>query len=514
MEYISENFKPKIEKLNTQELYTLFNDNDVKNEYDNLIDIFYHTVENNSKRIAIIDENDRITYQELQEFSDNVASFLDNHSEEFHNYVIVKVKRDWKTIGVILGILKTGRAYVPIQEDAGEQRVRSIMEMTGENGIISSSTEFPKRKENYNRKHVSAEQCAYVIFTSGSTGTPKGVRISHKSVADTVLTMNRLFGLNEYDRILGVSELTFDLSVFDLFGTLAAGAALVIVQDNKNLALLEEKIQRNNVTFINAVPSVIKMLLEYIENTMKEFETIQTIRTIILSGDVVPYSLVEKILKHIPLVDLFISGGPTEITIWSNFYLYEDGKSMLPYVPYGRSIANKTMYIMRDSKLVDGEEGEIVSGGVGLALDYIKDEKRTNKQFAEHKDLGRIYFTGDRGILTKEGLIQILGRMDNQVKINGYRVELEEIESHMNEMEEVSQSITCAIKDNRGDRLVAGVLLNPGEILDKQTIKERLKKFIPEYAIPSTFLFLEKLPLSANNKVDRKMFQKIAKESE
>lgn len=514
MEYISENFKPKIEKLNTQELYTLFNDNDVQNEFDNLVDIFHHTVENNSKRIAIIDENNRITYQELQEFSDNVASYLDSRSEEFHDYVIVKVKRDWKTIGVIWGILKSGRAYVPIQEDAGEQRVKSIMEMTGEQRTISSSTEFPERKENYNRKYVSGEQCAYVIFTSGSTGKPKGVRISHKSVADTVLTMNRLFGLNEYDRILGVSELTFDLSVFDLFGTMAAGAALVIVQDNRNLALLEEKIQRNNVTFINAVPSVIKMLLDYIENTMKEFETIQTIRTIILSGDVVPYSLVEKILKYIPLVDLFISGGPTEITIWSNFYLYEEGKSTLPYVPYGRSIANKTMYIMHDSKLVYGEEGEIVSGGVGLALDYIKDEKRTNKQFVEHKDLGRIYFTGDRGILTKDGVIQILGRMDNQVKINGFRVELEEIESHLNKMDEISQSITCAIKENEGDKLVAGVLLKPGKILKKQTIKERLKKFVPEYAIPSTFLYLEKMPLSANNKVDRKQFQQIVEESE
>lgn len=512
MEYINNKFKPHIEKLSINEIYARFNDNNVKNIYDNLLDVFYRTVQIYSDRIAIIDGNDRITYRQLNEFSDCVANYLDERADEFNDYVIVKVKRNWKTVGIIWGILKTGRAYVPIQEDAGEERIKSIMEMTGEKKVISSDIEVVNTGKTYNQKRVEADSCAYVIFTSGSTGKPKGVRIPHNSVTDTVLTMNRLFGLNEYDRILGVSELTFDLSVFDLFGTTAAGAALVIVKDNRNLALLEEKIQTNKVTFVNAVPSVIKMLLEYIENTTKDFDTLQTLRSIILSGDVVPHSLVEKILRNIPMVNLYISGGPTEITIWSNYYLYEEGKSILSYVPYGKSIANKTMYIMRDSKLLEGEEGEIVSGGVGLALDYIKDEDRTNKQFVNDENLGRIYFTGDRGILTKDGLIRILGRMDNQVKINGFRVELEEIESHLNQMEEISQSVTCVIKENEGDKLVAGILLNNGMELEKTAIKENLKKYVPEYAIPSIFYYLESMPLSANNKVDRKKFQSMIRE--
>ncbi|MBP5325738.1 MAG: AMP-binding protein, partial [Pseudobutyrivibrio sp.] len=252
---------------------------------------------------------------------------------------------------------------------------------------------------------------------------------------------------------------------------------------------------------------VVKMLLEYVENTGADFDGLQSVRNIILSGDVVPHSLVVDILKDIPFVNLYISGGPTEICVWSNFYLYEDGKSKLSYVPYGCSIANKTMYIMKDGKLVDMEEGEIVSGGAGLAIDYIKDSERTNKQFKNNKKLGRLYFTGDRGILTKEGIIQICGRMDNQVKINGFRVELEEIECILNGMDEISQSISCVKKEIEGDdKLVAGIMLNQGKSIEVSEIKSRLRQHVPEYAIPSEFIFLEKLPLSANNKVDRKSF--------
>ena len=507
MELIDNKFMPKLEKVDINKLYEIFNDNDLKNDFDNLLDIFYNTIDKHGDRIAIIDEDTTITYKELDEYSDRVALYLDKKNSNFKDYVIVKVHRDWKTVAIIMGILKTKRAYVPIQSDAGEERIKSIMDMTGEQEMVESSMEFPKAKKKYPRNQVSGEKCAYVIFTSGSTGKPKGVRLPHISVAETVQTMDRLFGLNEFDRILGVSELTFDLSVFDLFGTLAAGASLVIVKDNRNLALLEERVSTNNVTFINAVPSVVKMLLEYVENTGADFKGLQSVRNIILSGDVVPHSLVIDILKDIPFVNLYISGGPTEICVWSNYYLYEEGKSKLSYVPYGCSIANKTMYVMKDGKLVDMEEGEIVSGGAGLAIDYIKDTERTNKQFKNNKKLGRLYYTGDRGILTKEGIIQICGRMDNQVKINGFRVELEEIECILNGMDEISQSISCVKKEIEGDdKLVTGIMLNQGKTIEVNEIKSRLRQHVPEYAIPSEFIFLEKLPLSANNKVDRKAF--------
>lgn len=510
MEYIDRNFKPVINKMEIQEMYRYFNDNNIDNDYDNLVDVFYHTLKNHADRIAIIDDENTVTYQMLHEYSDNVAHYLDSYDEKFLNYVIVKVARNWETIGIIIGILKAGKAYVPVQKDIGEERLKSIMEVTGEKETISYLTQFPVRSSEYTKKSIKSDSPAYIIFTSGSTGQPKGVRIPHKSVIDTILTMNYLFGLNEYDRILGVSELTFDLSIFDLFGTICAGASLVIVQDNRNLALLEEIIHKDKVTFVNAVPSVVKLLLEYLKEVAKDFSKIQTIRTIILSGDVVPKSLVEIILGAIPNVDLFISGGPTEITIWSNYYLYEKGKSILSYVPYGQSIPNKTMYIMKDGQLVSEEEGEIVSGGVGLALDYINDPTKTSKQFIQNDELGRIYFTGDRGILTHDGLIQILGRIDNQVKINGFRVELEEIENHLNQMEEISQSISCVVKTHTGDKLIAGLKLNIGQIINEVILKERLSEFIPEYSIPHKFLILDELPLSANNKVDRKEFLKIA----
>ncbi|MCI8751989.1 MAG: amino acid adenylation domain-containing protein [Lachnospiraceae bacterium] len=503
MEFITDTFQPKINELDVYEIYKEFNKNEIENVHINIVEMLKSAFINFSDNISIIDNGVTVTYKELYIYANSVANFVWNLNLN-NKYVLVRSNRDWKTIGIILGILLAGYTYVPIQVDIPIERLNAIQEQTKSNTILDSGMEFYKKGEFLQNVDIKENDTAYVIFTSGTTGKPKGVEIPQVSLAQTIQTTHYLFGINSFDVILGISQLTFDLSVFDLFATLTAGAKLVILEDNKNLALITECINKEKVTFINAVPSIVKLLLEYGKEIDPEYKKFKYLRGIVLSGDVVPKSTVDLILEKFPYTNLFIMGGPTEITVWSNYYLYNMQKHMYNYIPYGVSIGNKSMYIMKDERIVIEEEGEIVSGGYGLAKGYLGNEELNKEKFAIYPKIGRIYKTGDKGILTKDGLIEIKGRIDNQVKLNGYRIELEEIERCLNNIEGVYQSVTCVCKKPYADKLFAGIRLSGKKNVDE--IKRELGQIIPEYSIPHEFIVLEKIPLSENNKVDRKQF--------
>lgn len=506
MEIINKEFAPKIEKMTENQIYDKFNENNTNIKFNTLNQLLKSAFEKYADNIAIVDKDIRITYKKLDLFSNKVENYINYMYNSNYHYIILKARRNWKTIGIIIGILKAGKAYVPVQENIPEERLQFIQSATKCQVVLDSDVDFEEQSENADVKNVEPDDCAYVIFTSGSTGEPKGVRIPHVSAAVTMQSVNRLFGLNEFDAVIGVSALTFDLSVFDLFGTLSAGARLVLAEDNKNLPLLEQIIQKEKVTTINAVPSIVKMIMEYTLKLQGEASSLYSLRNIILSGDVVPEKTVDTILENLPETNLHIMGGPTEITVWSNDYLYKEQRKVLSYIPYGRSISNKTLYIEKDGKKVVETEGEIISGEYGLALDYMDNQELTREKFFIWEN-ERVYRTGDRGILTADGEIEILGRVDNQVKVNGYRVELEEIERCINSIEEVSQSVVCMIRKEDEDRIVAGVQMK--QELSEESIRDFLLKKLLSYQIPKDFIFLEKLPLSENNKVDRKRFKQF-----
>lgn len=495
---INSDTKPDLYQLSLSKIYELIHKK-YTNKFDSLNDLLDDSFMKFGDRIAISDDEADITYAQLDNFSRRVAVYLRKNCPN-EKYIFVKVLRDWRTIGIIIGIIRAGAAYVPIQRNLPKKRYDAITELTGSDLVLSSDMEFPDTDDSANTE-IDCDKCAYVLFTSGSTGKPKGVKISHKSVADTMQTMTRIFGLNEYDRVLGMAELTFDLSVFDVFGTLSSGASLIILKDNRNPALIHSIIKNKNVTTINAVPSIVKMIIEY-----NSPENLYSLRTIAMGGDVVSQKTVDMILDSLPYANVHITGGPTEIGVYSNEYLYKTNKQ--DYVPYGLPIDNKTMYIMKNGKLVIEEEGEIITGG-NIGIGYIGDEELTKKKYvryAHNKLLGTVFKTGDIGMLTKDGVLVIKGRIDNQVKVNGFRIELEEIENCLNKIDGVNQSIVGVRRNNNISKIIAGVKLEK-EITVEQ-IKKELSALIPDYSMPHTITILDSIPLSDNNKLDRKKFIK------
>ena len=509
MKMITKEIFPDIKYLSTKEIYQTIHRSKVINRHQILSSLLEESFVRFYNRIALVDD-EQITYQKLDEFSNDVADYIEsNFSNE--KYILVYAKRNWKTVAIICGILKSGKAYVPISIDIPQKRLERIKLCTLSDVLLTEDMDFKNSLRRSTVKIVNEQDPAYVIFTSGSTGEPKGVEIPNISVADTMQTASRLFGLNEYDVVLGISALTFDLSIFDLFSTLSVGGKLVIVKDNQNPALMHEKIKEEKVTTINTVAGAFSLLLDYSTRT-GQLTDLTSLRTVVLSGDVVPARLVDNILENLPQTNLHIMGGPTEITVWSNDYLYETRNQKYSYVPYGLPIANKTMYVMKNHNAIIEEEGEIVSGGIGLATGYIGDDELTSKKFWLHPDYGRLYNTGDLGIFTSDGLIKICGRVDNQVKINGFRVELEEIERHINDIPEVVQSIVGVVTESNVAKLVAGVKISSS--INSNQIVSELEKNLPEYEIPSSFFELESIPLSANQKLDRKAFRRMMESSD
>ena len=504
MEFINNDFIPQIVGMNVDEIYDVFNNCRVVNKYDTLVDLLTEAFQKFPNHVAI-NEKEPVYYQELQDFSDEVSNYIKQQLVD-EEYILVYARRDWKTVAIILGILKAGKAYVPISPDIPDDRLKKIQESVNSYQILDSSMKFESAVRSTEDHHMTNQDPAYVIFTSGSTGVPKGVEIPNFSVTETIQVVNRLFGLNEFDVVLAISALTFDLSIFDLFSTLSVGAKLVLLENNTNPALMLERIKQEGVTTINTVPNAFRLVLDYAIHT-EQCAHLESLRTIVLSGDVVPMELVESILNYLPQTNLHIMGGPTEITIWSNNYLYQEGASKFDYVPYGTPIANKKMFIMKDNVPVLGESGEIVSGGAGLATQYIGNDELTDEKFWEHPEYGRLYNTGDMGIIDENGLIRIQGRIDNQVKINGFRIELEEVEKCINDISGVAQSIVAVHMNANISKLVAAIKFSSQ--LKREQITDQLKAKLPEYSIPSSFYLLETIPLSENQKLDRKKFNKM-----
>ena len=307
---------------------------------------------------------------------------------------------------------------------------------------------------------VSPDDPAYVIYTSGSTGTPKGVMISHRSALNTITDVNGRFGITDQDRVLGLAALGFDLSVYDLFGPLAEGGAVVLPAPGRrgDPSHWAELATEHGVTLWNSVPAQMGMLVDYLTTASAAAPT--SLRLAMLSGDWIPLTLPERVRAHLPEVAMFSLGGATEASIWSIHHPIGELDPTWPSVPYGRPLANQTFHVldehMRDRP--DWVPGELHIGGAGVAMGYLGDEARTAERFVTRPDTGeRLYRTGDLGRYRPGGDIEFLGREDDQVKIRGHRVELAEIESALLSHPAVHAAAVLAVGGREERRLSAFV---------------------------------------------------------
>src|SRR3712207_2566049 len=337
------------------------------------------------------------------------------------------------------------------------------------------------------------------------------------------MDINEKFNVTEKDRIAGLSSMCFDLSVYDIFGSLISGATLIQIPDIRDVKTVMQIVEEEEVTIWNSVPAIMDMTIDGIaDNSVMEMKywvleegteidvdytekDNTTLRVVMLSGDWIPLQLPDKIKEYFKNAQIISLGGATEASIWSIYYPIEEVKGEWKSIPYGYALSNQKFYVLdrRGEICPVGVEGELYIGGRGLALEYRNDVEKTKESFIQHEKLGRLYRTGDYGRLDREGCIEFLGRKDQQIKINGHRIELGEIENQINQYPNVSNSVVSKLEDENGRKYLCAYLIQTEEI-DYGKLEEELKKQLPEYMLPQYYVRIEEVPLNANGKVDRK----------
>ncbi|RHC79098.1 non-ribosomal peptide synthetase [Parabacteroides merdae] len=500
-------------------------------------ELFVEQVRKNKKQIAIKTKRKVLNYGQLYDISNNIGNNLRQLGAKTNTLIAIIMHKGWEQIAAALGIQFSGAAYLPIDASLPHNRILQLLEISKAELVVSISSvlnnlSLPttiktlnldnlKYSGNANLEKIYYQKCtdlAYVIFTSGSTGEPKGVMIDHKGAVNTILDINNKFNITKTDSCFAISSLSFDLSVYDIFGLLAAGGTIIIPEpsEQKDPAAWTHYIINENITIWNSVPALMQMLVEYIKDT----NIIFPFRTVLLSGDWIPVSLPNKIKKICPNAKVISLGGATEASIWSIYYpinqIHSDWKS----IPYGKPLSNQSFYVLKPdlTPCPQWVPGDLYIGGKGLALGYWQDEAKTTSSFIIHPETKeRLYKTGDMGRYLPDGNIEFLGREDAQVKIQGYRIELGEIEHALEEHDQIRKAIVDVKDIGNTKKLVAYIIPNQNEeninntashhkyISYEEELNKYLSNKLPNYMVPSYYFKIEKIPLTTNGKVNRKV---------
>ncbi|WP_147443226.1 non-ribosomal peptide synthetase [Corallococcus sp. AB011P] len=480
---------------------------------------------------AIIAGERVISYGELSERANRLAHRIRAHGVGPNQLVAISMDKGWEQLVAVLGVLHAGAAYLPVDPSLPTERLHTLMQH-GRAALIltqqalESTVAWPedlprlvvaRESETGDATPLpftqTASDLAYVIFTSGSTGVPKGVMIDHRGAVNTVLDINRRFNVGPEDRVLAVSSLSFDLSVYDVFGLLAAGGSVVIpdAAQAREPAHWARLIHEHRVTIWNSVPQLMQLLVDREEQ--EHAAPLESLRVVMLSGDWIPVSLPGRIQARTERCQVASLGGATEASIWSIIHPIDRVDPSWQSIPYGRPLDNQRFHVL-DAALRPRPtwvQGELYIAGIGLAQGYLSDPDKTRDRFIHHPVTGeRMYRTGDLGRYLSDGNIEFLGRADHQVKVQGYRVELGEIEASLEKHPRVKACVVSAYGPSRGERrLVAYVVgqdTEPGDTpaaVDTEALRKHLATQLPAYMVPGQFVLLSELPLTSNGKIDR-----------
>ncbi|MDJ0580938.1 non-ribosomal peptide synthetase [Crocosphaera sp.] len=518
----------KLPLLTEREEYKLlveWNNTAVEYPQDKCIhQLFEEQVKKTPNAVAVVYEEEQLTYQELNQKANQLAHYLQKSGVKPDTLVGICVERSLEMVIGLLGILKAGGAYVPIDPNYPTDRIKYMLQDSAVSVLLTQeklTKILPETKSrvitweengseidsesNINlEQEVTSENLAYIIYTSGSTGRPKGAMNAHNGVVNRLLWMQNTYKLNQDDRVLQKTPFSFDVSVWEFFWTLGTGASLVIAkpEGHKDSNYLRELIENKKVTTLHFVPSMLQVFLEE-----KEVSNCHSIKRVICSGEALPFDLKQKFSQKLnsELHNLY---GPTEAAIDVSFWncRQEIGKSI---VPIGRPVSNTQLYIL-DQQLTPvpiGVSGELHIGGVQVGKGYLNRPELTAERFIPNPfGEGKLYKTGDLCCYLPDGNIEYIGRIDHQVKIRGFRIELGEIEAQLSNHPEIRESVVIAREDQPGNKRLVAYLVTQDVAEDSlnQTLRNYLKAQLPDYMIPSAFVLLEKLPLTPNGKLDRK----------
>ncbi|PEY73227.1 non-ribosomal peptide synthetase [Bacillus thuringiensis] len=488
-----------------------------------IISYFERQVERTPDAIAVVYENERVTYGELNQRANRLAHALQNAGIHQGSKVGIYLLRSIEMVVAVLGVLKTGAAYIPLDskypiertsytvEDAQvslvitEEAIQSQLLPHFKGEIFCLESECVKIQQQSSQNldvAIGTSDVAYVIYTSGSTGKPKGVVLEHRSVSALVNWAKRVYSVEELSGVLFGTSLCFDLSVFELFVTLSVGGKVIVAE---NALYLTELLAKNEVTLINTVPSAIDAILQ--------MDSIpRSVQTVNLAGEPLKAHIVKRLydLGHVKRVyNLY---GPTEDTTYSTASLV--GYREEPNI--GRPIDNTRIYLLDDKRRMVpiGLPGELYIGGEGLAREYFNNPHMTQDKFIQDpfsknpKDC--LYRTGDLARYQANGNLEYLGRMDHQIKIRGFRVELGEIETRLLELQGVREVVVVAQEDEKREKMLVVYWSSvDDQVLTEYQLRSYLQSVLPEYMVPSHYIKIESIPLMPNGKVDRKSLPKV-----
>ena len=485
----------------------MMNNREPFNKMETLHGEFYENALKYPERIALIYENEKVSYKMLRLYALRAANYMWQRGVRKNDRVVVILPRGIGQVAALLGILAIGAAYVPIAIKQPSARREKIIENVKPAFVLQDET-FLEETPWSGCIENNPKDTAYIIYTSGSSGEPKGVEMSHAAATNTIEEILRIWNIGVEDSVLSISAFDFDLSVFDIFGLLAAGGTVILINEDdfRDPEVWEKLIKIYGITIWNSAPALLDMFL-----IMRKNNHFDKLRLALVSGDWVPLYLPEKWYKVTSINSQFVAlGGATEGGIWSNYYCVSKIDKSWNSIPYGQALP-KQKYRIMDENFVDcgvNIPGELQIGGGSLAKGYINDEELTMKKFITDVKGERWYRTGDRGMRWADGTIEFLGRMDTQVKIRGHRIELGEIESVLKSFLGIKEAVVVAQGDKYHKELVAFYL---GEYIAENEIEGYLKLHLPEYSIPNSIIRLENFPLNANGKVDRKSLAEYKK---
>ena len=489
--------------------------------------LFEEQVEQWPERVAVVYEEQELSYRELNRRANQLAHHLRRLGVGPDARVGICVERSVEMVEGLLGILKAGGAYVPLDPAYPSERLGYMLEdsapavlLTHDAALAAPARRSPElpivnlesdawqwagqSERNPDRTGMEAYSLAYVIYTSGSTGTPKGVMNEHRGVVNRLMGMQQDYGLGECDAALQKTPVSFDVSVWEFFWPLLSGARLVVALPggHKNPSYLARTIQQQNITTMHFVPSMLQLFLE--DGEASEY---RSLARVICSGEALSAALAERFSERLPDTELYNLYGPTEAAIDVTAWNCRKGTVGIG-VPIGRPVANTRIYILDAPHQLApvGVAGELHIGGAQVGRGYFNRPELTAERFLPDplgREAGaRVYRTGDLGRWLPEGEIEFLGRDDFQVKIRGFRIELGEIETRLMNHPEVREAVVQAREESEGGkRLVA---YYTGAEVGAEALRAHLSSALPEYMAPAAYVWLESLPLMPNGKLDRR----------
>jgi amino acid adenylation domain-containing protein len=472
--------------------------------FSSILEAFQKQVTAQPDHIGLLSENS-LSYQQIDTLSNQFADYLlQTYEIEKDTRIAIQLPRNNWIVIAILGIMKSGAAYIPMGLELPKKRSEYIIENSGCIGCIHEAelNSFIENLANYSEEApavtISSNQLAYTIYTSGSMGMPKGVMLTHANLASFLRNFETNFKFDTITKVGATTNYAFDISILELLGGLALGKSVSVFTDEEvaDPHLLLKRIEDHQLDFVQFTPSRLRQLLEI-------SPVLPTCIKIVMSGgEQLPQSLFDKFKTHNDQ-EVIHMYGPTETTIWSTYNIQEKGSRVV----LGKPLVNEEIYILsEDLQLVPhGVVGEICIAGEGVARGYINNVEITKQKFVKHpfKKGAKIYQTGDLGKWTQDNELEFIGRKDSQLKLRGYRIELKEIERLLMNHEEVAEAVVVVIENaiTNDKQLIAYVILQ-----DKESdidLKAYLQEYLPNYMIPALFSTIEKMPLNANGKIDR-----------